>query len=200
MSPQQQAIVQAIEAAGEHGISRAALVVTASTTVAGFRQQLLRIREAGVSLYASTRLDGGLYFSQREWKEAADAVYHAEVKARKKAQQQKWTQIRMQRDKEATAAKRAARLAAKLVTAEKPRTVKPKKGPKPAQAIVVRQARQPLNHAPVVVHQPRVTGETKITIAPAFVDRRWLPDVVRPVVNPAECRPWAVAAVESRAA
>jgi hypothetical protein len=36
-----------------------------------------------------------------------------------------------------------------------------------------------------------ITKDTKITIAAPFVDKRWLPDVVKRVVNANECRAWA---------
>jgi hypothetical protein len=47
--------------------------------------------------------------------------------------------------------------------------------------------------------KPAHQGPIKYTVAPPFVDRRWLPDVVRSVVNSRECSPWAVAATERRA-
>jgi hypothetical protein len=42
--------------------------------------------------------------------------------------------------------------------------------------------------------EPIITAQTKITIAPPFVDKRWLPDEVTRVVDPAQCRAWALAA------
>jgi hypothetical protein len=41
--------------------------------------------------------------------------------------------------------------------------------------------------------------EPKITIAPPFVDRRWVPDVVTPVVDSRECRAWAAVVAGGRA-
>jgi len=70
-----------------------------------------------------------------------------------------------------------------------------------AQRAVVRTAaRQPLPAMPIKAQtEVRITSLTKITIAPAFIDRRWAPDVVCRVVDPNECRPWARAATERRA-
>jgi hypothetical protein len=42
--------------------------------------------------------------------------------------------------------------------------------------------------------------EPKITIAPPFVDRRWVPDVVTPVVDSRECRAWAAVVAGGRGA
>jgi hypothetical protein len=194
MSPQQQAVVQAVHFAGEKGISRDALALVVNVGIKTLNKHAGRARKAGGAVFMSYHKEGGKYFARPEWAAAADAVYAAQVKAAREARAKLHDAVRKAKQKAKRAAEREAR---KLMpkAPRRPRTIKPRE-----QTIVVRQARQPLNHPPVVVHQPRVTSETKVTIAPAFVDRRWLPDVVRPVVNPAECRPWAVAAIEKRAA
>ena len=65
---------------------------------------------------------------------------------------------------------------------------KRKSGPKPKPrmgqtTITIREA--PLRGEPII------TADTKITIAPPFVDRRFVPDVVRSVVDSSQCREWA---------
>ncbi len=90
-----------------------------------------------------------------------------------------------------------------------PKALQKKRGPKkgtpkpvnlPKLAVVVRAARQPLPPmSPKMVYEPIITSDTKVTIAPAFVDTRWAPDVVRSVVSANECRPWAVAATDRAA-
>lgn len=64
----------------------------------------------------------------------------------------------------------------------------------------VRAARQPLPVLPPKVStEAQITGATKITIAPVFVDRRFVPDFVPRVVNANECSAWARAATERAA-
>lgn len=49
--------------------------------------------------------------------------------------------------------------------------------------------RQPAQWAPD--EQAVITSETRVTIAPPFVDRRWIVDNVPRAVSSAECREWA---------
>lgn len=51
--------------------------------------------------------------------------------------------------------------------------------------------RERVKSRPMLTGDAIITSETKVTIAPPFVDRRWLPDVVVRVVDSSECREWA---------
>jgi hypothetical protein len=67
-----------------------------------------------------------------------------------------------------------------------------KKGIGPKMTVV--RERDKKASAPKLEGEPIVTADTKVTIAPPFVDRRWLPDSVVRVVDPDNCREWARAA------
>ena len=70
----------------------------------------------------------------------------------------------------------------------KPNPPKPRKVPKPLWVMRERDKR------PKVVQlqgEARITSETRVTIAPPFVDRRFTPEgPVRRVVDSAQCRAW----------
>ena len=72
-----------------------------------------------------------------------------------------------------------------------------KKGPRknrPASGLVLRKSGPAPKAKPGLTGEPIITSETRVTIAPPFIDRRWLADVVSQVVDAAECREWARAA------
>ena len=74
---------------------------------------------------------------------------------------------------------------------------KPPKEPKkraPASTVLRKSAKQP-EPAPRLSGDPIITSATRVTIAPAFVDRRFVPTGPLPrVVDSQACRDWAKAA------
>ena len=65
---------------------------------------------------------------------------------------------------------------------------KPRHGPK----MTVMQNYTKIKYAPMA-GAPIITADTKVTIAPPFVDRRWLVEVAPNVVDSAQCGAWACA-------
>ena len=68
---------------------------------------------------------------------------------------------------------------------------KPKAKQKPEKVVKLLKsapAQKPRNG---LVGEPIITSDTKVTIAPPFVDRRWLADRVERVVDSLGCREWA---------
>lgn len=62
---------------------------------------------------------------------------------------------------------------------------------KPAQIVVLRKSEPKPKPKAGLIGEPIINDATRITIAPPFVDRRWLADVVVPVVDSSQCRLWA---------
>lgn len=85
---------------------------------------------------------------------------------------------------------RCGRLGAEARKAKYPQ--KPKREPK---SIRFRRLERGLVRpaAPKLAGEPIITPATVYTIAPPFVDRRWLPDTVARVVDSGAARPWAAA-------
>ena len=68
---------------------------------------------------------------------------------------------------------------------------KPKAKPEPEKVVKLLKsapAQKPRNG---LVGEPIITSDTKVTIAPPFVDRRWTADRVERVVDSLGCREWA---------
>ena len=89
-------------------------------------------------------------------------------------------------------------IAAKARYAVQPNKPNPaKRGPKP-KGITLRDRNKPRFEP--MTGEPKITADTKITIAAPFVDRRWIPDHVAHVVDSEDCRDWARAAARARRA
>ena len=85
---------------------------------------------------------------------------------------------------------RAADLKVK-VRNKKPVEVKAKK-PKPMKAIKFKASGFSVRIEPSKLRgEPIITASTKVTIAPPFVDKRWIADSVQRVVDSSQCREWA---------
>ena len=176
MTPQQQSILALIEAAGAAGVSRDHLATAMQTTPNSLKGQICRMREAGIGVYASWRQDGGLYFAQKDWKEAADVARSVQVKANRKARMARRDQKRVETQR----LKRQAERAARAATVQRPRTVKPKKS---AQCLVLHDVRanvpglrvrgaMPPEMAGGLDRGPRATGAVhqgpiKVTVLPS---------------------------------
>jgi hypothetical protein len=80
--------------------------------------------------------------------------------------------------------------------AAKVRYAKQKQKPNPPKLIAPKAGKKftvmpPKARFSPLVGEPRITSQTKITIAPPFVDKRWIPDHVPSVVDSSKCRSWA---------
>jgi hypothetical protein len=85
----------------------------------------------------------------------------------------------------------------KLVIRKRPAVPKgrAKTGPKPKPAKNITFARPVEKPLPVPFKDKEgvITADTKVTIAPPFVDRRWVVEVAPRVVDASQCRAWVTA-------
>ena len=196
MSPQCEAIAHAVMAAGSSGIALPVLRELCGTSSKTMRQQMGRIRAAGILIYASWRPDGGIYFAEQDWKLAADAAWREEVKQAKRAKAIRDTKLRCIKRSEQRAAMRAK------MAKPAPPPEKRKAGPKLTEIQqhikgTPKRGQQPLElvgSADRGKHEPKITAKTKVTIAATCLDQRYtvheLPAGYVSALDPREARPW----------
>ena len=220
VSAQREAMQLAIQRAGPKGIARDAMADLLKTSPRNIVMQTMRLRQQGATVLTAWRPDGGVYFAQQEWLDAAELEWRKHVSLNLKRHEAKRAAL----DKTRRAAARAVRVARKPA---EPEPKPPKPEPKPPKARKARKAlkapdllnpeaktmirrasvknfgfgeKQPVPLMPAKTqYMAVITGSTKVTRAAPFVDQRWAPDLVRRVVDPEQCSAWARAATERRA-
>ena len=213
-------LVAIVQQAGEAGIETHALQAALGCTLKGANQARYRARQEGVELYSAYLGDQGgcRYFARVEWRDAAAAAQAAAAKeraraysiayskARREALRQDPERLEAERERWRQNARKAAAKRPKPARKPKP-AAKPKAGPK-LHALGTHMPALNADGTRLSPHQATCHRPMKQTVSATPVDysravytRAETPrgrfDPTGPVpsvIDPTQCRPWAMAA------